>query len=238
MKKIVFFLTVFILFTATAQAQSSNQCNNLYSGVDVVRSCVNTTPAPPSSSCRYGGVNVCVREGTLRTDHGRVTVNPNRNNVIVNTARSNIDVSALLVNRGPYRSGDSIGIQVTLNQAVYLYIYNIDARNKTTMLFPNKYDSNNYIPSRGTVTFPRNNSYFYQLDNYTGTERIIVIASSNPNFNLSSTVNYQSPTSTFATNDNLATFGTDIYKGIEVITTQNNVSLKEWDTYTFTFRHQ
>lgn len=236
MRKFVFLFAAFVFFTATAQAQSSSQCNT-YGGVDVV-SCATVAPPSPDSDCHYGGVNVCVSEGRLRTDDGRVTVNPNRNNVIVNTASSNINVTASLTQRGPYRSRDYINIQVSLNQSAYLYIYNIDSRNKTTMLFPNAYDRNNYI-SRGTTSFPRSRrGYSYQLDNYTGVERIIVIASTNPNFDLSSTATFQSSNATFATNDNLDTFGTDLYKGIEVVTVQNNVGLKEWDTYTFTFRHQ
>lgn len=260
MKKIIFFLTVFILFTA-AQAQSSNSdcfggvdvvgCvttaqaqapnNNCFAGVDVVR-CTTTDPVPPSNECNYGGVNVCVREGNLYTNDGQVTVNVNsRNprNVIVNTAPSDIRVSASLVDRGPYRSGDFIRIRVNLNRPAYLYIYNVDARNKTTMLFPNDYDRNNYVSS-GNLTFPRRTSgrgYSYQLDNYTGVERIIVIASSNPDFDLSPTVspNNASP---YASNNDIDTFGTILYRTIENATVYDNVSLKEWDTYTFTFRHQ
>lgn len=230
-----FFLILVGLVLASATAQAQSNCNT-FGQIDVV-SCVSTRPAPPAANnCNYGQVDVCVREGTIRTDEGRATVNLNSRNVITNSANSHINVR-VSTDKTRYRTGETLNVTVNLNQSGYLYIYNIDASGKITMLFPNRYSGGNYISS-GRTTFPRSqDNFYYQLAGQTGTERVIAIASTNPNFDLSRATNYRS-NATFATSDSIDSFGTNLYKGLEVVTVNSNVGLKEWDTATITFTHK
>lgn len=92
--------------------------------------------------------------------------------------QSNIYESAFLVNLDNYASyhyGDYI-IHIQRRPA-YIYIYNADDDNKAMTLFPNIHvpnihDENGYTSPRRAATLSL------------GTERIIVITSKNPDFNL------------------------------------------------------
>lgn len=246
MKKIIFFLTVFILFTA-AQAQSSNSdCDHGYSGhygsygyVEVCAEMENRSTINSVNECYSGSYNqygVCIERAELTTPQGKVIVEPSSNQIIRNTSRDKeitIDVST---DKDRYYTNDRMYITVRLRGGgAYVYVYGIDSQNKVTRLFPNRYDQSHYV-QEGTMNLPRS-GYFYRVNGIPGSESIVVIASTNPNFNLENTTSYATSSSDYSTSGHISRFGTDLFKGIEVLTIEEQITLREWDTDTVRFTH-
>ncbi|AJC73629.1 hypothetical protein AJ81_04750 [Pseudothermotoga hypogea DSM 11164 = NBRC 106472] len=76
-----------------------------------------------------------------------------------------------------YQVGESLNIYFKANKSCYVLIYNIRTDGKITLLFPNKYDSNNYIAPNVTYKLPISNLYSFKVAPPEGKEFIQIIAS-------------------------------------------------------------
>jgi len=76
-----------------------------------------------------------------------------------------------------YQVGESLNIYFKANKSCYVLIYNIRTDGKITLLFPNKYDSNNYIAPNVTYKLPISNLYSFKVSPPEGKEFIQIIAS-------------------------------------------------------------
>ncbi|HBT38837.1 MAG: PEGA domain protein [Thermotoga sp. 50_1627] len=76
-----------------------------------------------------------------------------------------------------YQVGESLNIYFKANKSCYVLIYDIRTDGKITLLFPNKYDSNNYIAPNVTYKLPISNLYSFKVSPPEGKEFIQIIAS-------------------------------------------------------------
>jgi hypothetical protein len=76
-----------------------------------------------------------------------------------------------------YQVGESLNIYFKANKSCYVLIYDIRTDGKITLLFPNKYDSNNYIAPNVTYKLPISNLYSFKVSPPAGKEFIQIIAS-------------------------------------------------------------
>jgi hypothetical protein len=83
------------------------------------------------------------------------------------------------VDKGAYAVGEKIQIHYEVNQDAYVYIYDIDADGKVSMLFPNYYSQNNYVAA-GEHVLPDSPAYNLTVVEPTGTEYLQAIASAQP----------------------------------------------------------
>ena len=83
------------------------------------------------------------------------------------------------VDKGAYAVGEKIQIHYEVNQNAYVYIYDIDADGKVSMIFPNYYSQNNYIAA-GEHVLPDSPAYNLTVVEPTGTEYLQAIASVQP----------------------------------------------------------
>ncbi len=79
---------------------------------------------------------------------------------------------------GVYREGEELTLSLLADKDCYIKIFHIDVAGKMTQLFPNRFESNNYLPGRQLLTFPSRRSPFrFKIVPPYGTETIKVIAS-------------------------------------------------------------
>lgn len=76
-----------------------------------------------------------------------------------------------------YQVNESLNIFFKANKSCYVLIYDIRPDGKITLLFPNKYDSNNYIAPNVTYKLPISNLYSFRVTPPEGKEFIQIIAS-------------------------------------------------------------
>ncbi|MGJ8455023.1 PEGA domain-containing protein [Pseudothermotoga sp. U03pept] len=76
-----------------------------------------------------------------------------------------------------YQENESLNIFFKANKSCYVLIYDIRTDGKITLLFPNKYDSNNYIAPNVTYKLPISNLYSFKVSPPEGKEFIQIIAS-------------------------------------------------------------
>ncbi|MEJ5228946.1 MAG: PEGA domain-containing protein [Pseudothermotoga sp.] len=76
-----------------------------------------------------------------------------------------------------YQVNESVNIFFKANKSCYVLIYDIRTDGKITLLFPNKYDSNNYIAPNVTYKLPISTSYSFRVTPPEGKEFIQIIAS-------------------------------------------------------------
>lgn len=77
-----------------------------------------------------------------------------------------------------YVVGDTIQINYRVNQAAYIYIWDIDSQGNVTQLFPNQFDPDNRVSS-GTHTLPSSGTnYRLRVTQPTGTEYVQILATS------------------------------------------------------------
>jgi len=97
--------------------------------------------------------------------------------IIVQPAQTPLAVQ-LGLERTSYSPGDKLRLTVTLNQASYVYIYNITPDRRVNLLFPNAYQPDNLLPA-GTHTIP-NRRYSLVISPPTGVECLQVLALAAP----------------------------------------------------------
>ncbi len=78
-----------------------------------------------------------------------------------------------------YQVNEPLNIFFKANKSCYVLIYDIRTDGKITLLFPNKYDSNNYIAPNVTYKLPISNLYSFKVTPPEGKEYIQIIASTN-----------------------------------------------------------
>jgi PKD repeat protein len=83
------------------------------------------------------------------------------------------------VDKGAYAIGENIQIHFRVSQDAYVYIYDIDAAGKVSLLFPNYYSQNNRV-SAGEHVLPDSSAYNLNVVQPTGTEYMQLIASAVP----------------------------------------------------------
>ncbi|MCL6641807.1 MAG: PEGA domain-containing protein, partial [Candidatus Bipolaricaulota bacterium] len=97
--------------------------------------------------------------------------------IIVQPAQTPLAVQ-LGLERTSYSPGDKLRLTVSLNQAAYVYIYNITPDRRVNLLFPNAYQPDNLL-SAGTHTIP-NRRYSLVISPPTGMECLQVLALAAP----------------------------------------------------------
>lgn len=85
---------------------------------------------------------------------------------------------SLWVDRQVYYPGDSIRIHLSLSRQAYVYVVDHDTRGETRLVFPNRYDGDNFFWP-GTHTLPRRGETF-RVEGPPGVETLQLIASSRP----------------------------------------------------------
>ena len=100
-------------------------------------------------------------------------------NVIIVPKPSELEVKVWLnkPEGAVYQVNESLNIYFKANKSCYVLIYDIRTDGKITLLFPNKYDSNNYIAPNVTYKLPISNLYSFKITPPEGKEYIQIIAS-------------------------------------------------------------
>jgi len=93
------------------------------------------------------------------------------------------------VDKGAYRVGEKITLHYEVSQAAYVYVYDIDASGRVSLVFPNYFSQDNYVTA-GEHALPDKPTYTYTVTEPLGTEYVQIIASTqalslNPQFQLS-----------------------------------------------------
>ena len=84
----------------------------------------------------------------------------------------------LRTDRTRFPPGAEIELHYQLNKRAYLYVFNVDTEGKVNLLFPNRYDRDNFLES-GKGKLP-GKGYSFVIDEKIGTEYIQAIASTKP----------------------------------------------------------
>lgn len=78
-----------------------------------------------------------------------------------------------------YRIGEYARVFFRIPRPAYVYIIDIDASGRISLVFPNSSDRNSYIDRAGTQVLPRGN-YTFPVTGPTGREHLMLVASSEP----------------------------------------------------------
>jgi hypothetical protein len=97
----------------------------------------------------------------------------------------------IATDKNAYQIGESVLINGTLNQEAYLYLVDVDAANRVTLIFPNAFSANNRLLA-GPYTLPDKPSYKLTVTPPAGLEFVYAIASSEP-LNLQAVFNAANP---------------------------------------------
>lgn len=98
--------------------------------------------------------------------------------IIINPAPNpNVQVRTW-VDRPQYRVGQQIRISVSVTRDAYVYLFNINADGRMSVVFPNAYGADNFMYAGDTRTFPSaGDGYTFTVDGPSGTDRILAVAS-------------------------------------------------------------
>ena len=80
------------------------------------------------------------------------------------------------VDKGAYAVGETIQVRFSVSEDAYVYVYDIDAAGKVSLLFPNFYSQNNFVTA-GDHVLPDLPSYRLTVTEPTGTEYLQIVAS-------------------------------------------------------------
>lgn len=79
---------------------------------------------------------------------------------------------------GVFAEGEYLKLYLLSSRDCYLKIYHIDVHGRTVLIFPNRYEKNNFLPGREVLEFPGARSPFqFRIVPPYGTEMIKVVAS-------------------------------------------------------------
>lgn len=77
-----------------------------------------------------------------------------------------------------YQIGDEIGISVRPAEASFVYLFDVKSTGEITQIFPNRYDSDNYLRAGETRTFPPSGArYVFNIAPPRGLSKVIAVAS-------------------------------------------------------------
>ncbi|PLV56945.1 PEGA domain-containing protein [Thermotoga sp. SG1] len=79
-----------------------------------------------------------------------------------------------------YNVGERIEIFVKSSRDAYILVYDINAQGKVTLIFPNKYESDNFVRANEIKKIPSKSTYSLRVSSPYGKEYIQVIASTTP----------------------------------------------------------
>jgi len=88
----------------------------------------------------------------------------------------NIQLSINKGNGAVYSPGENISVSFRTNRDAYVVLYDIQPNGKVHILFPNRYDPNNFVRANQTYYLPRQ-GYNFMVENTPGTEYIQAVAS-------------------------------------------------------------
>lgn len=105
------------------------------------------------------------------------------NSIIVNP-RGGVDVD-VWVDKDPnnsftpsYEIGDRITVGVSVGESAYVYVFDIDANDVVTQIFPNRYSSDNYLRGGSSRNIPASADRFsLTVDGPRGEGRVVAVAS-------------------------------------------------------------
>ena len=79
---------------------------------------------------------------------------------------------------GVFTEGEYLKLYLLSSRDCFLKVYHIDVHGRTTLIFPNRYEKNNFLPGREVLEFPGSRSPFqFRIVPPYGTEMIKVVAS-------------------------------------------------------------
>jgi len=85
------------------------------------------------------------------------------------------------VDKSAYQVGEEITIHFWVNKPAWVYIIDIDAAGRARLIFPNRYDRDNYVSQGGEYSLPGpSDPYRFVVVPPTGTEYVQIIASTQP----------------------------------------------------------
>jgi hypothetical protein len=77
-----------------------------------------------------------------------------------------------------YQVGETISISVRAQEASYVYLFDVRPNGDVTQIFPNRYDSNNYLGAGETRTLPPSGArYVFNIAPPRGLSKVIAVAS-------------------------------------------------------------
>lgn len=77
-----------------------------------------------------------------------------------------------------YEVGDEVKINVRVDEASYVYVFDVRPNGEITQIFPNRYDSSNYLNRGETRTFPPSGArYVFNIAPPLGLSKVIALAS-------------------------------------------------------------
>lgn len=107
---------------------------------------------------------------------------------------------ALFPNESNFRVGTELTFSVLAEQSCYLTLINVDEKHRTTVLFPNKFNNNNYIEAGRTYTLPSPEISGFKLK-FGDPGKETVIAKCNASGNRTRGIDHQFDRSAFTTFD-------------------------------------
>lgn len=111
----------------------------------------------------------------------RIVVSPQ---AIVVNPRPGFDVQLWLdrdtsgTNVPVYNVGDEIRISVRPSESSYLYVFDVRPNGEVTQIFPNRFDTSNFVSANQTLTLPPTNArYVFNIAPPRGISKVIAVAS-------------------------------------------------------------
>ena len=94
-----------------------------------------------------------------------------------NPSSFDIQLSINKGNGGTYAPGENLTLTFRTNRDAYVVLYDIQPNGQVSIIFPNRYDQDNFVRANTTYYLPRQ-GYNFMIDNIQGTEYIQAVASS------------------------------------------------------------
>jgi hypothetical protein len=91
-------------------------------------------------------------------------------------ASFDIQISINKGNGANYMPGENMSLTFRTNKDAYVVLYDIQPNGAVSIIFPNRYDQDNYVRGNTTYYLPRQ-GYNFTIDNIPGTEYIQAVAS-------------------------------------------------------------
>ena len=83
--------------------------------------------------------------------------------------------ATIWVDEPAYQINEYLQIHFEVNEDAYIYVWDIDPTGGACLIYPNNYESNNYV-SAGPHTIPGVGTYHLRVQEPTGTERLQIVA--------------------------------------------------------------
>ncbi|MEZ4608610.1 MAG: DUF4384 domain-containing protein [Deinococcales bacterium] len=104
--------------------------------------------------------------------------------VVISNPVSSLRVN-LSTNKSQYILGEDVRVNFSVSEDAYVSIFSIGSDGIISQIFPNANDGYNFIQAGQQVSLPRNNDYRLTMYGPAGVDKLVAIASTNPNLNFS-----------------------------------------------------